>query len=66
MESNIKLLSIEEKIALAEELWASIESERKGHLTKEQKEFLDKRLEQHDKDPKAARPWSEIKKKYLN
>jgi putative addiction module component (TIGR02574 family) len=65
MKNEIKTLSIEEKIALAEELWESIENERKGHLSDEQKELLDKRLERHDSNPDAARPWTEIRKKYF-
>jgi putative addiction module component (TIGR02574 family) len=66
MKSNIKSLSIEEKIALAEELWESIENERKGFLSPEQQALLDKRLKAHDNNPNAARPWSEIRKKYFS
>lgn len=66
MNSNIKSLSIEEKIALAEELWENIENERKGYLSKEQKELLDKRVETHDNNRNAATPWSEIRKKYFS
>lgn len=66
MKTDIKSLTTEEKIALAEQLWESIESERSSHLTPEQQALLEKRLIMHDKNPQAGKPWSEVKKKYFN
>ena len=59
---EISNLSVSEKILLVEELWDSIaRSPEKISLTKEQKEELDRRLEEYHKDPEAGSSWEEVK-----
>jgi putative addiction module component (TIGR02574 family) len=54
MEAAIRNLSIEQKIALLEELWEDIEKEQIHGLSKQQKELLDERMRQHLENPSAG------------
>ena len=57
-----KALPLPERIELAEALWESIIGE--GHeppLTLAQADELDRRLEEHRRDPKSGIPWEQVK-----
>jgi putative addiction module component (TIGR02574 family) len=54
-------LTPEERIQLAEDLWDSIEPEDMTPLTSEQKLELNRRLEEHRRNPGRASPWEEVK-----
>ena len=62
-----KKLSIQERIALVEEIWDSI-AEDNGcfELTEAQKQELDRRLESFHANPSHGRTWEEIKRDFLN
>jgi len=50
-----------ERIQLAADLWDSIEPEEMTPLTSEQKSELNRRLEEHRRNPGRASPWEEVK-----
>ena len=54
MDAAIKKISIEEKIALVEELWEEIEQERKSGPTKFQLEILEERRKKHLENPSSG------------
>lgn len=57
-----KALPLPERIYLAEALWESITDE--GHeplLTPAQAEELDRRLEEHRRNPQTGIPWQQVK-----
>ncbi len=57
-----KALPLPERIELAEALWESITGE--GHeppLTPAQADELERRLEEHWRDPKSGIPWEQVK-----
>jgi putative addiction module component (TIGR02574 family) len=56
---GIERLSVEERLALVEELWDSIAEATP--LTDAQRAELDRRLAEHEADPDGAVPWEDIK-----
>ena len=59
---GIDQLSVEERLALVEELWDSIaESDANLPLTAPQREELDRRLAEHEANPDDVVSWEEIK-----
>jgi putative addiction module component (TIGR02574 family) len=55
-------LSVDDRLKLAEELWDSIASEmERGEIPESHREEIERRLERHADDPKAGRPWSEVR-----
>jgi len=60
-------LAAPERIRVVQELWDRIADENATDLplTEEQKRLLDERLEAHERDPSAARPWKEVRKEIL-
>jgi putative addiction module component (TIGR02574 family) len=54
-------LTPEEKIDLAVELWDSIAQEDFPPIDDELKQELDRRLEEHQKEPTSARSWEEVR-----
>ncbi len=56
---GIEKLTIEERIALVEELWDSIAESTP--LTDAQRAELDRRLEEHRRDPNDVVPWEAVK-----
>jgi putative addiction module component (TIGR02574 family) len=49
-----------------QELWDRIADDAAElPLTEEQKRLLDERIEAHERDPSAARPWEEVRKEVL-
>ncbi len=55
-------LSPEERIQLAEDLWDSIAQDELPPLTDAQKKEIDRRIEEHERDPSTALPWDEVRK----
>ena len=60
-------LTLDERIALAEELWASIAAEAKPgmFLTDAKREELDRRIAEHDADPDDVIPWEQVRDEAL-
>lgn len=55
-------LTVEERIQLVEAVWGGIaEHPVSVPLTEAQRKELDRRLAEHLRDPKAARPWSDVR-----
>ncbi|MCH7490621.1 MAG: addiction module protein [Gemmatimonadetes bacterium] len=55
-------LSIPERIQLVQDIWDSIAAETEAlPLTAEQQEELDRRLEEHRRDPDSAIPWEQVR-----
>lgn len=58
----IKRLSIPERVQLVQEIWDTLQSTvEQLPLTEEQKAVVDRRLEEHRRDPSSAVPWDEVK-----
>ena len=59
---DILNLSVEERIRLVEAIWDSIaDNPETLPVTEAQRRELDRRLEDHLRDPDAARPWPEVR-----
>lgn len=56
---GIEQLSVEERLALVEELWDSIAADTP--LTDAQRAELDRRLADHEAHPDEVIPWEEVK-----
>lgn len=57
-------LSVEDRLQLLDELWESIRQQPDSlPLTEEQRSELDRRLEEHQRDPEAAEPWLAVMEK---
>lgn len=61
LRKQVFALTVEEKIDLAVELWDSIAQEDFPPIDEELKQELDRRLEEHEKDPSSARSWDEVR-----
>ena len=60
--SEIRELTVEERLELVGEIWDSIIEETDPcELTDEQKSELDRRLAAHNENPKAGSTWPEVK-----
>ena len=60
--TDIRKLSLAERIQLLEDVWDSIADEPDAwELTQEQKDELDRRLAAHKDNPKAGSSWDELK-----
>ena len=63
---GIDKLSLDERVALAHEILDSVTAEaEKAPLTEAQKQEIDRRLEEHRKNPDAVIPWEQIKAEAL-
>ncbi len=61
--SDLLKLAISERLAIAEELWASVSAEREQEqVTEAEKKFVNRRLEEYLASPSDTLPWSEVKK----
>ncbi len=61
-ELGIDRLTIEERLALAEEIWASVTSEvEDGLLTNAQRQELNRRLADSIVRPQAVTAWKDVK-----
>ena len=66
LSSQIKKLSIPERILLVEDIWDSIARENEAfRLTKAQKEELDMRSQSFKANPSQGRTWQDIKSEFL-
>jgi len=62
--SEIKKLSIAERILMVQEIWDSIAAEQGSlAITEAQKTELDRRIASHDASPNEGRSWEEIKRR---
>jgi putative addiction module component (TIGR02574 family) len=60
--STAKALPLSERIELAEALWDSItEDGYEPSLTPAQEAEIDRRLEEHRRNPQSAIPWEQVK-----
>jgi putative addiction module component (TIGR02574 family) len=60
--SDLLHLSVAERIQLVEDLWDSIAAESDAlPLTEAQRQEIDRRLAEHDRDPRSAIPWEEVR-----
>lgn len=57
---GIDRLSVEDRIALAEKIWESVEAEQ-PLLTEAQRRELERRLKEHEANPEDVVPWEEIR-----
>jgi putative addiction module component (TIGR02574 family) len=66
--SDLRKLSVAERIQLAQDLWDSIaeDSPEGPPLTSEQKDELDRRVADAEQNPGEGRSWAEIKSRLLN
>ncbi len=60
MEDLLKLPEAERR-EIAQELWESLEESDLPPLTPEQMAEIDRRLEEHERDPSTAIPWEEVR-----
>ena len=66
LRSQIKNLSVSERILPAEEIWDSVAEENKSFvLSSSQKEELGRRLRSFNQNPNAGRNWEEIRSEFL-
>jgi len=62
--SEIKKLSVAERILIVEEIWDSIAVEHESvHVTEAQKAELDRRIASCDASPDEGKSWQEIKRR---
>ena len=59
--SELMKLTPSERIDLVQDLWDSIAQHDMPPLSDEEKEELDRRLEEHRRDPSTAITWDELK-----
>jgi putative addiction module component (TIGR02574 family) len=59
---DFRKLSIAERLQLVADIWDSIAEETGAlPLTDAQKTELDRRIEQHERDPDSAIPWEQVR-----
>ncbi len=64
--SELLELPVEERLKLVEALWESVaECPEALALTPAQKQELDRRLADYERDPAAGVPWAELKQRLL-
>ena len=59
--NELMQLSVEDRLYLVQDLWDSIPAEDFPPLTEGQMAELDRRLAEHEKDPRRAAPWEEVR-----
>jgi putative addiction module component (TIGR02574 family) len=60
--SDLLALTVSERIELVGDLWDSIAAvPEQVELTESQKAELDRRLREHQDNPKAGSPWEQVK-----
>lgn len=62
---ELLLLSADEKLALAEELWSSVEEELLP-ITNEEISFAEERLKMHEENPQEGMSLEELKKYFAD
>jgi putative addiction module component (TIGR02574 family) len=57
---------VAERIQLVEDLWDSIAEEADAWpITEAQRQEIDRRLADHERDPQSAIPWDEVRARLL-
>jgi putative addiction module component (TIGR02574 family) len=64
--SELMKLTPEERLELVHDLWNSIGSDTSPALTGEDMDELERRLEDHRRDPSTAITWDELKAELLS
>ena len=59
--SEIMQLTPEERRDLAVDLWAAVSEDEDFALTAEQMSEIDRRIEEHERDPGSAIPWEVVR-----
>lgn len=61
--AELRKLSVAERIQLAEDLWDSIalEPSEVPGLTDAQRQELQRRVREHERDPSTAIPWEQVR-----
>jgi putative addiction module component (TIGR02574 family) len=62
---GIDRLPVEQRLTLVQEIWDSIAAERQSLLTEAQRQELERRANDLDKNPDNLIPWEEVKAKAL-
>jgi putative addiction module component (TIGR02574 family) len=63
---GIERLSVDERIALVQEIWDGIAVEvERSPLTEAQRQEVDRRLASHRANPEAAIPWEQVEAEAL-
>jgi putative addiction module component (TIGR02574 family) len=66
LEQEVLRLPVEDRLALAEAIWESLEREPSSPpLSDWQQDLLDQRLAADDQHPDAGSPWDEVKRRIL-
>ncbi len=60
--NELMALPDEEKLALAEELWSSVE-EKLAPITEDDIAFAEERLKMHEANPEEGMTWEEVREK---
>jgi putative addiction module component (TIGR02574 family) len=61
---SIEHLTVEERLELLERLWDSlVDTPERIPLTDAQREELDRRLDDFERDPSIGIPWDEVRKR---
>ena len=59
---GIEQLSVDDRLLLLEEIWESVSADSdRIPVTDAQKQDLQRRLDAHKENPKAGKPWEEVK-----
>jgi len=58
---GIDRLSVEDKLTLAHDIWASLAAEGRSHLTDAQAGELERRIDDDDRYPDDVITWDEVK-----
>ena len=62
--SHLLRLSVAERLEIIEELWNSIAAQPEElSITDAQRDEIDRRIAEHDRDPSSAVPWAEVRKR---
>ncbi len=65
--SEIRKLSVAERIQLVEDIWDSVAAEAEGiPITEAQRQELDERLDDAEAHPGTGTPWKELRARLLN
>ena len=59
--SELMKLTADERLDLVQDLWDSIGADAIPPLTDDEKDELERRLEEHRRDPSTAVTWEELK-----
>ena len=64
--SEIMKLTAQERVELVQDLWDSIGADALPPLTDEEMDELERRLDEHRRDPSTAITWEELKAELLS